>query len=50
VIWNEYLELNIRAPESFEDIPDVILYLGGDSGDALSRICFKRIKASALID
>lgn len=50
VIWNEYVELNIRAPDVQEDIPDVILYLSGDSSDALARICFKRIKAQSLLD
>lgn len=49
-IWNEYLELNIRAPDVQDDIPDVILYLQGDSSDALSRVSFKRIKAATLLD
>jgi hypothetical protein len=44
------LELNIRAPETLEDIPDVILYLQGDSGDPLTRVCFKRIKAASLME
>jgi hypothetical protein len=30
-LWNEYIELSIRAPESIDDIPDVILYLVGDA-------------------
>jgi len=48
--WNQYLELNIRAPETQEDIPDVILYLADDPIDPMARYCFKRLKAASLLD
>jgi hypothetical protein len=48
--WNQYLELSIRAPETQEDIPDVILYLAEDPNDSTSRFCFKRIKAASILD
>lgn len=42
-------ELIIRAPETFEDIYDVIIYLA-TSDNPSDRICFKRIKAKDLLD
>jgi len=49
-IWNQYIpDLNIRAPESQEDIFDVIIYLAKSQNNA-DRICFKRIKACDLLD
>ena len=40
----------MRGPETWEDIPDVILYLAEDPNDSMARVCFKRIKASTLLD
>lgn len=39
----------IRAPETIEDIYDIIIYLALDDKPG-SKICFKRIKASDLLD
>lgn len=49
-VWNEYMpEIIFRAPEVFEDIYDVIIYLALDEKPG-SRICFKRLKAADLLD
>jgi hypothetical protein len=42
-------EMIIRAPDNFEDIYDVIIYLAFDDKPG-SKICFKRIKAADLMD
>lgn len=49
-IWNAYLpELTIRAPDIYEDIYDVIIYLSTSKLPS-GRICFKRLKAKDLLD
>lgn len=50
-VWNEFLDdLEITAPETVEDIFDVILYLASSKDDPRDRVCFHRIKASTLLD
>lgn len=43
-------DLIIRAPENPDDIYDVIIYLSTSLNDYRDRICFKRLKASTLLD
>lgn len=38
-------DLIIRAPDTPEDIYDVIIYLSKSETDLRDRICFKRLKA-----
>ena len=47
--WNEYLDIMFFAPEVFEDIYDIIIYLAWDDKNG-SKACFKRIKAIDLLD
>jgi hypothetical protein len=42
-------DLIIRAPETVEDIYDIIIYLCSSNSIA-DRVCFKRIKATQLLD
>lgn len=49
-VWNQYMpDLIIRAPEAPEDIYDIIIYLAFDNKPG-SRVCFKRLKATNLLD
>lgn len=49
-VFNQYVNMpRITSTDAFEDIPDVILYLA-KSEKVTDRICFKRLKASDLMD
>lgn len=48
-VWNEYLDILFTAPETHEDIYDVIIYLAADHNNS-TRACFKRLKAKDLLD